>query len=213
MSRSSFSASSLLLVTPLAAALALTSACTELIGVEEVELEAPPPPPVNCSVSPRFSLISSNPTTSRLSRRADGGPSMIFLLNADAKADSLGALLYPNMGGHGALEAPGTYAITAADSKFETCGICLLVNTDFDTTTSKFLETFLAEPQGTLTITTATTTRLAGHLRGLKFRKVDLSGGTTREVSSPCSVAIDDVYFDMEYSTGQVLPLLERSAP
>lgn len=186
---------------PLALALLAAPACTSLIGVEEVELaeEPPPPPPPNCNVASRIPLVSSNPSTSVISRRPPpaNNLSMVILLNTDPKPDSLGVLIYNNMGNHGVIEAPGTYSITAADSKLETCGICVLVNTDYDNVAKKFLETFMAEPQGSLVITTATSTRIAGHFSDLKLRRVDTTGGSTREVSDPCSVAIDDVYFDM----------------
>jgi hypothetical protein len=180
---------------------ALTTGCNTLLGVDDVSLEPDAAPTPPCHVEPRFSLISSNPSTSTLSRTGSGAPSALFLLNNDAKRDSLGMLLYANMGGHGALEASGTYAITPADSKLETCGICLLVNTDYDSVAGTFLETFLAEPQGTLTITAATSTRLAGSIKRVKFRRVDISGGVTKEVADPCSVTVDDVVFDMTYST------------
>lgn len=188
------------------------SACSSVIGIEDVELGngsggsgggndggVDAPPSGNCNVASTFNLISSNPTTSSIRRRADGGSSLLFLLNTDPKPDSLSILLYSNMGGHGNLEVPGTYPINAADSKLETCGICALVNTDFDSAASTFRETFMAEAQGSLTISTASPTRLAGRIRSLKFRRVDNSSGVTREIADPCSVTITDVIFDMTY--------------
>jgi hypothetical protein len=188
-------------------ALALAAGCNTLLGVEDVSLfepdaaPTPTPPPPTCNVSSRLPLVVSNTSTTRLSRTGGGNPSLLFLLNTDSKPDSLSMLLYANMGGHGILEAPGTYGVAAADAKLETCGICLFVNTDYDSVANKFLETFMAEPQGTLTITAATPARLAGRIQRLKFRRVDLSGGVTEEVADPCSVTIDDVVFDMAYAT------------
>lgn len=185
-----------------AAAIALATACTAVIGVEDVEL-APPdgPPAATCSVNKEFELVVSNPSTSVLSRRSsDGGPSLLFLLNTDAKPDALSALLYDNMGGHGVLNAPGTYLLSAADAKLETCGICLFVDADYDRSAGTSSQTFMALGQGTLTLTTATTTRMVGRLGGLKFRHVDISGSVTREIADGCTVAIDDVRFDMSYS-------------
>ncbi len=184
--------------------LALTSlggGCNALIGIEELELEPPvDAPAATCNVAARFGLISSNPSTSTLTRRSsDNGPTLTFLLNTDSKPDVLSLPLYANMGGHGVLEAPGTYALTTGDAKLETCGICALVYTDYDRTTSRFLETFMARAEGTFTVTAATSTRLAGRIQRLRFRRVDLSGGATRELDDPCSVIIDDVVFDMTY--------------
>lgn len=192
----------------------LTSACSSVIGIEDVELGngsggggggndggVDAPPSGNCNVAPSFGLISSNPSTSSIRRRADGGSSLLFLLNTDPKPDSLSILLYSNMGGHGNLEVPGTYPINASDAKLETCGICALVNTDFDSTTSTFRETFMAEARGSLTIVSASATRLSGRIGSLKFRRVDNSSGVTREISDPCTVTINDVYFDMMYPT------------
>lgn len=189
---------------------ALTSACSSLIGIEDVELGngsggggndggVDGPPSARCNVAPTFGLISSNPSTSSIRRRADGGSSLLFLLNTDPKPDSLSILLYSNMGGHGNLEVPGTYPINASDAKLETCGICALVNTDFDSTASTFRETFMAEARGSLTIVSASPTRLSGRVSSLRFRRVDNSSGVTREISDPCTVTINDVYFDMTY--------------
>ncbi len=189
------------------------AACSSLIGIEDVELGdgsgggddggVDAPPAAGCNVASSFGLISSNPTTSSIRRRSDGGSSLLFLLNTDAKPDSLSVLLYSDMGGHGALEVPGTYPINAADAKLETCGICALVNTDFDSAASSFRETFMAEARGSLTIISASSTRLSGRISSLKFRRVDNSSGVTREVADPCSVTINDVFFDMTYPTPQ----------
>lgn len=207
----------LLLLLLAAPALALTSACNTLIGMEDVELadeEPPPPPPPTCNVAERFGLIASNPETTSLIHRggtSTGGASLLFLLNTDARPDSFVMQLYDNMGGHGVLNAVGNYTVTAADAKLETCGICLLVNTDFDSSgAGSFRETFMAQAQGTLSLTTATTTRLAGRIQRLKLRRVDNSGGVTREVADPCSVTIDDVVFDMPYSTSAAISAVKQ---
>lgn len=181
---------------------ALTAACTSLIGVEDVEL-APPDaaPPARCDVHPEFDLVVSNPATTVLSRRSsDGGPSLLFLLNTDPKPDALSVLLYDNMGGHGVLNAPGTYSLTAADAKLETCGICVFVYGDYDRASSTFSQTFMALGQGSLKLTKADSAGLTGQLQGLKLRHVDVSGSTTKEVADGCAVAVDDVRFDLSYS-------------
>ncbi len=183
----------------LAALLPLATACNAIVGVEDVSL-GQPDAGVSCTVHPDFDLVVSNPATTKLDRHSNGGPSLLFLLNTDAKPDALSLMLYDNMGGHGAFVAGQTYPITAGDSRLETCGICLGIYTDFDRSTNTFSETFMALAQGSLTLTTSDSTRLAGQLQGLKLRHVDLSGSTTRDLDDGCLVAIDDVRFDMTYS-------------
>lgn len=154
-----------------------------------------------CGVNPDFGLVTSNPATTILSHRMnDGGPNMLFLLNTDARPDALSLDLYNNMGGHGVLNAPGSYALGAADARLETCGLCIAIYTDFDSSTKMFSGAYLALGQGTLTLTKADATGLAGRLQGLKLRHVDLSSNTTKETGDGCSVTVEDVRFDMPYS-------------
>lgn len=192
-----------------------SAACNGLLGVEDVELQTPqqpdgntvdPPPPPRCNVASNFGLISSNPTTSIIRRRPDGGSTLTFLLNADAKPDFFSVMLYANSGGHGVIETSNSsHPLYPSDTKFESCGICAFINTDFDSNASTFAEIFMAEAQGTLNITTATSTRLVGSLRGLKFRHVDTSSGSTTEVPDHCTVTIDSVFFDMTYPPVEML--------
>lgn len=203
----------------LAALAPLTVACNSLIGVEDVGLAPPdgrpPDAMAKCDVMPQFSLVTSNTSTSILSHRtSDGGPSMLFLLNTDAKPDSLGALLYDGKGGHGTLNTPGTFTVTASDTKIETCGLCIVVNTDYDSTARAFSQTYWAS-QGTLTLSRADTTGMTGRFQGLRLRHVDISSGTTRELNDGCAVQIDDVRFDMPYSASVAVssPLRAMALP
>lgn len=186
----------------LIASLSLFAACTTVLGVEDVDL-APTDagPTVTCSVAADFDLVTSNPATTVLSRRSsDDGPSLLILLNTETKPDALSVMLYDNMGGHGVLNKPGTYLLGPADSKLETCGICAGIYADYDRDTNMFSQTFMALAQGSLILTTADASGLAGRLQGLKFRRVDISGNVTREISDGCTVTIDDVRFDVTYS-------------
>jgi hypothetical protein len=195
----------------LAALASLTVACNSLVGLPDVSpqtVDAGPRPdaPVDtpmCDVASSFSLISSNPSTSILTRTSTGAPNMLFLLNADAKPDALQVLLYSNLAGHGNLTTPGTYSLTAGDAKLETCGICAAVQTNFDNNaTPKYSQTYFALTQGSLTINSATTTtRLVGRMQSLKFRRVNLSSSGTVDVNDGCLVTIGDVEFDMMYQT------------
>ncbi|HWU90318.1 MAG TPA: hypothetical protein VN253_23800 [Kofleriaceae bacterium] len=180
-------------------ALPLAVGCNAIIGMDGVSLETPDAGAI-CDVNSSFGLVNSNPATSILRHTASGAVSLLLLLNTDAKPDSLGMLLYNNMGGHGILNAPGSYLINTADSRTETCGICLGVYADFNSSTSMFSQTYMAKGQGTLTLTTADNTKMVGRLQGLKFRRVDISGATTQEINDGCMVTIDDVHFDLPYA-------------
>lgn len=185
-----------------------TAACNLILGIDgDPELapdaaqpDAPPDAPP-CQVDQRFALITSNPLTSILIRRSsDGGPSMLFKLNNDTLNDALSLLIYDNMGGHGIINTPGSYTVTAADSKLETCGICLVIGVDYDSVAKKYAQTFMAEARGSLVLTKADATGLTGRMRQLKFRRVDNSSGVTKEVADACSVTVDDVVFDLPYT-------------
>jgi hypothetical protein len=184
----------------------LTIACNSVLGIDDVALLPPDatmvPDAARCDVMPAFSLVTSNSSTSILSHiSGTTNSSMLFLLNTDAKPDSLGVLLYDNKGGHAALNAVGTYTLTASDSRIETCGLCAVVNTDYDSSARTFSQTYWAVTQGTLTLTKADSTGMAGRIQNLKFRHVNISSGTTADVNDGCAVRIDDVRFDMPYST------------
>ncbi|HET7502038.1 MAG TPA: hypothetical protein VFK02_13570 [Kofleriaceae bacterium] len=173
-----------------------TAACNTIVGVEEVSLR-------DCGVNGNFPLVASNPTTSVLTHSMVNGlnvPSLLILLSNDDKPDSLFLQLYDNMGAHGVVNAQGTYSLTASDAKLETCGICASINTDYDLNTDDFSQTFFAVGQGTLELTFADSTRLAGRLQDLEFRHVDLSGDTTVDIKDGCVVTVEDVEFDVMYS-------------
>lgn len=157
---------------------------------------------VDCKVIPELGIVASSPATTRLIHRtSDGGPSLLFLLNTDPRPDALSVQLYNGMGGHGVLDAVGTYSVTSADTDFATCGFCALIEADFDTSANTFAATFLAMEQGTLTLTKADSTGLAGSMRNLKLRHVEISSNNeTRDVGDGCTVTIGLVEFDVPYA-------------
>lgn len=189
----------------LAALASLTMACNAILGVEDVAALSPDsgqmPVPSACDVASDFMRVMSDPSTSLLSRTSDGSPGLLFLLDTDPKPDSLFMALFDGKGGHGALSAPGTYALTASDAQIGICGICIEVNADFDSSTSTFSQTFWADPQGTLTISRADNTGLAGRIQGLKFRHVNIANGISSDIDDGCSVTVEDVEFDLSYSS------------
>lgn len=189
----------------LAALALLTMACNSIIGVEDVSALSPDAGPIpasgSCDVASDFSRVVSSPSTSLLSHTNSGSPGLLLLLNTDPKPDSLFMALFDGKGGHAALSAPGTYSLTASDARIETCGICLEVDTDFDSSASSFSQTFWADPQGSLTISRADSTGLAGRIQGLRFRHVNIASGASTDIDDGCSVTIEDVEFDLSYSS------------
>jgi hypothetical protein len=189
---------------------ALNNGCNIMIGLEEVTLSPPdgalpdaaPPDAAECHVDSTIQLVVSNPLTSiAIPPSEEHGPIVVFALNTDPRPDMLSVSLYPNMGGHGAFVAPGTYDLTQADATAATCGVCALVLVDFDRDTSRPAATFMALSQGHLSLTVSDATRIAGSMRNLRFRHVELSGGSTEEIGDSCTVAINDVRFDLTYET------------
>src|SRR5689334_4463312 len=77
----------------------------------ELSPDAVPAPPPDCRVNPDFGLVVSNTATTILTRRSDGGPNLLFLLNTDTKPDALAIQLYNNMGGHSILNSVGSFTI------------------------------------------------------------------------------------------------------
>jgi hypothetical protein len=189
-----------LLRTGLIALAAFAAACNSLLGIEDVDEAIPgPPPSAMCDVKPDFSLVVSNPSTSILSHRmSDNGPSLLFLLNTDARPDALSLALYDGQGGHQTLNTPGSYSLLAGDAKLETCGVCVQIGTDFDSAAKAFTQTYWAVAQGTLTLSKADSTGLKGRMQNLKLRHVEI-GGSTRDVNDGCQVTVADVQFDMAY--------------
>lgn len=183
------------------ALLVLATGCNSILGVEDVELNSQPDGGGQCDVISHFASISSALAGTNLIHGSRGNPSLLFVLNSDPKPDSFSLQLYDNLGNHGVLNAPGTYSINAADSKLETCGLCVLINTDFDSSKSEFSQTYLAEAQGSLTLTKADATGLAGSMTGLKLRHVDISGASTTDENDGCEVTVDRVSFDVMYET------------
>ncbi|HEX7838566.1 MAG TPA: hypothetical protein VF469_13920 [Kofleriaceae bacterium] len=185
----------------LAALVALTAACNAILGVNDVTQELDAGVDARpCNVAPDFTLVAATPTTSALSHHTTGGGTgLAFLLNADTKPDTLAMDLYDSMGGHGVVNAVGSYTLTSGDAALATCGICVGVYADFDSGTKTFSQTYFAAAQGTLKLDMFDATGIAGSLKGLKLRQVDLSGGTMRDIAGGCTVTIEDAEFTAKW--------------
>jgi hypothetical protein len=194
----------------LAAVVSLTAACNTILGVGDVTAQpavgpmAPDagPDATPCDVAADFTLVAATPSTSVLNHHmTGGGTSLLFLLNADPKPDALALDLYDSMGGHGVVNAAGTYSLTSGDAALASCGICIGVYTDFDSSAKTFSQTYFAAAQGSLKLDTVDATGISGSLRGLKLRQVDLSGGTMRDIAGGCTVTIEDAEFTAKWAT------------
>ena len=171
------------------------AACNTVLGVESVAL-AP-----DCDVDLIFGRVASDPATDGLFRHSGGGPALVLALNRDARPDVLNIFLYKDMGGHGVLEAPGSYPLTNDDARLETCGICVGIDANFDFSTSRVSRLFLAFGQGSLTLTRTDSNGVAGWLEDLEFRSIHVTTeGVTQEINDDCSVTIQKVEFDLNYS-------------
>jgi hypothetical protein len=183
----------------------LAAGCNSVLGVADVALEpdagvvvSTPPPDVDrsaCKLDARFPQI----TMTSLSRGTDGSPNIFVRLNG---ADALLIALHDNAGGHGALQTFGTYQLTSADSRLETCGICVLAGADYNSTSQSYAQDYVSRMQGQLQITTATTTQLIGSMQDLVLRHVNLDTGTntTTDASDGCTTAIGEIDFNLTYS-------------
>jgi len=191
----------------LAALVALTAACNTILGIDNVAqgpavgpdagVDAPP-----CDIAPDFTLVAATPSTSGLNHHmSDAGASLLFLLNNDPKPDALAMDLYDNMGGHGVVNAVGSYTLTAGDATLASCGICVGIYTNFDSAAKTFSQTYFAAAQGTLKLDMFDATGITGSLKGLKLRQVDLSGDSTRDIAGGCTVTIEDAEFTAKWST------------
>jgi hypothetical protein len=182
------------------ATLSLCAACNSLIGVDDVSA-IPPDAPAQasappCDVAPSISLVASNPKTSTLTR-TNGSPNASIVITTAPLLNGFGFFLTDNQGGHGALDAVGTYPLLAGDAILDTCGICAFVLADVNNADSTQTQTYFAHAQGTLKLTKADATGLTGEFTNLVLRHVDGS------VDDPdgCVTQIDEVLFDLPYAT------------
>lgn len=193
----------------IAVCLAPIAACNAILGIDDVtpvmpgtsvpdaRIEA-----VRCDVAANLTLISATPSTSLLTHHmTGGGVSLAFLLDSSARPDELAMDLYDGTGGHGVVNAVGSYGITASDAALASCGICVGVYTDLDASARTFSQAYFAVSQGTLKLDVFDATGISGSLKGVRLRQVDLSGGSMRDVVGGCTVTIGDAEFTATWSS------------
>jgi len=194
--------------------LVFIAACNAMLGIDEVTLETPTGPlsadagidARRCDVASSFTLLAATPATSVLTHHmSGGGASLLFLLNNDPNPDALAMDLYDSMGGHGIVNAVGSYDLTASDAALVSCALCVGIYTDFDSSSSTFSQTYFAAAQGTVKINTYDATGISGSLKSLRLRQVEFSGNRTQDIAGGCTVTIGDAEFTAKWSSGAVL--------
>jgi len=172
-----------------------TSACNAVLGVEDVALD--------CHVNSDFPLITSDTAPARLVHFTDGnytGPELHLRLETAGDVEMVIAL-YDNFPPHGVVNAPGTYQLARADATTTDCGICVAIYSDFATPAGMESWAYPAFGQGSMTLTVANNSRLAGSLHDLKLRHVIASDTADDvELHDGCSISVEDVEFDVQYS-------------
>lgn len=121
-----------------------------------------------------------------------------YLGAMSADIDALELLLFSGFGGFGSGDIkPGTYALTGDETKFSTCGACVLIGTDI--TQSGQADWYMATG-GSLTLTMAgggSGTTLSGSLSNVNFAHVgkDADGEPTDTVVDNCVASIPSANF------------------
>ena len=161
---------------------ALATACNAIIGVVDVS-------PI-CQVDADIKLVMSGAQAS-LSTYQDKGATaseLVMPLNANA---NLTLDLYDT--------TVAVHPLTMTDAQFDTCNVCVYIESNSGTATGMMPQALWALGQGELTLTKADSTGLTGSMQGLKLRQVTTAQVAFTEIDNGCMVAIDDVQFDLPY--------------
>jgi hypothetical protein len=130
------------------------------------------------------------------------------LLNTESMPDDLHVELWAQSGGFGANDIKtGTYQITGAELNYETCGICVFVNTDLHQSGSDvaITDNYLAT-SGSVTLTSVGTNgsgTLAGSISNVMFTHVTLdpNSGSSTPVGD-CNTMISSATFSATLQAG-----------
>lgn len=155
--------------------------------------------PVNCKVNQSYGAVT--PTTQEAHSAMDdqGGTNYwVFLdINADAMPDIMLVDLYPGFGAFAdGIPATGaTVQLTGEDASFETCGACVSIQPDY-TDNGPADDQYIAVG-GTLNLTSATATSLAGNLSNVTFQHVNVDQSSLATTPHPdgCMATLDSVAF------------------
>ncbi len=158
--------------------------------------------PANCAVT--ASLGAATLANSQASYQNDmgtppapGAYNLVGALNADAMPDVLSVELYKFMGGAFAAGFPTsstTIQLTGAEATYDTCAACVLIYPDV--TQNSAGEPYMANA-GSITLTSVSTTSIAGSLSNVNFRHVTIADNTyvTTDAADGCSASLTSVSF------------------
>ncbi len=118
-------------------------------------------------------------------------------LNADATPDLLSIELYKFMGGAFAAGFPTsstTIQLTGAETAYDSCAACALIVADY--AQGAMPQVYLANA-GSMTLTSVSTTSMAGSLSNVTFRHVDIADQTyaTTDNADGCTSTLTSVSF------------------
>jgi hypothetical protein len=118
-------------------------------------------------------------------------------LNADAAPDYLDIELYNGVGvfASGGV-VPGTYQLTGAELDYATCGACVLLFGNVDTTGGTITQYYMAQG-GTLKLTATTGANLTGTLTNMTFASVTIDPDTFESTpdGNACTSSITSAAF------------------
>lgn len=180
--------------------LAASAGCNGLLGITDVEQLPDTPDAGGCGIVSSIAQVSDATTGGSVSHTSTGNvPLLLVLLDSDAMPDALDMMLFNNMGGH-ATYPPGRYTLLPADARFDTCGLCIRIHTDFNASTGTFSQTYLATAQGYVDLASNDATGMSGAMHDLELRHVNVSStGVTTDVNDGCTVRIGTVTFSQRY--------------
>jgi hypothetical protein len=183
---------------------------------------AMPDAPVICSALPSYAGVAAGSNTQFATNYPASGSgssaqphvqSYLGAMNADI--DALELLLF---GGFGSFSGgdikPGTYQLTGDETKFSSCGACVLIGTDV--TQSGQADWYMASG-GSITLTMAgggSNTTLSGSLSNVNFAHVgkDADGEPTDSVVDSCVSSIPSANFTATLRAPSMMAGGKRSA-
>jgi hypothetical protein len=164
------------------------------------------PPSVGCLAASSYGAIEPGQQAI-----AQGGPpptmiNMFGALNQDSTPDFISLELWKGYGPFGDTTnptdiVPGTYTISGDETQYATCGVCILVLTDFDPNTMMVAGTPYLASSGSVTITSVSP-NITGTFSNLVFQHVEINemDATSTPSADGCTTALAAGSFDAPVS-------------
>ena len=173
--------------------------------------DAPPDAPTLCTAESSYPTPSfgSNQFATNYPASGSGSSAQPHVISyggaLNADIDALRLILFQGYGGFGSGDIrPGTYTITGADTKFSTCGICVLVQTN---NMGQTFADWYAATSGTVTLTSTGTNgtgTFSGSLSNVSLVHVgkDAMGLPADTTASNCTSTIPTANFTATLMAG-----------